>query len=328
MRNVPLLNLLAFALLAACVTLSGADSTPASPEPIKLPATLACGTVCDDHVIAITSSGALLDVDLKQRKVRDLGTPGGRLLPVLDVADGKVCVAAEGRIHIVSLTDGKAVRSMEFKGKAAGVGFAGEGRVFVHEGTAVTVLDAAGKQQHRIELGTPTKEMDRWARGIAFHRVGQRLYTGTWFDGNLRVVDLEDGKLLDTIKLSEWQIGGVRVKGNSAYVVGLRLGYGIWTNSFVQIDLKTKKVTVLDLPPKSMLYHEMRGGALGASPDGTMLLTGGHGTWRYSDSDKPLAKVAERGGMALLGVWNGQVLIADRESVQFTKLTAATVKAD
>jgi hypothetical protein len=344
MRVYPTLALLCAAvLLAGTAGPGGADNTPALPDPIKLPGTVTAGVVRGEHFCAVTAGGNLIDVDLPRCSVRDLGTPGGKLVGCLDVAGGKAVVASADHVYLVDLPGGKTVRSLDFAGGVCGVGLLGEDRVFVQTGCSVEVLDlAAGKVLHSIATTEKQQVREKTAREkeaviererVKHCRVGRLLYAGNSNDDRIAVIDLGAGKVLDRLPADSRPgdfhgiegIGGIQVVGEKLYVEKMLLSYGVWVKTVGQIDLTTKKYTRLRLPGNEWVT---RARGFVAGPDGTVLLTGHDNQVWQSDAAGNLAgpvTLARPG--TLVGAWNGQALVVTKdEALQLVPLAGADKK--
>jgi len=305
----------AFALLVltACAGVVAAwCGDPDLLSVVKLPApvSMSSGAVVDHHLYTVTDTGKLLKVSLKDRKVTDLGTPAEKLLPHIDVAGEKVLVAAPGKAHVIDGRTGKSMRAVPFSGATVhGLGLIDNRRAFVHTGPTVVILDLeAGTTLKTIDLDpAPAKEERRRSSPAACHRVGQRLYASSYSDKGLSIIDLENCKLLDQIKVPEWRIGSVSVVGDKATIIGLRYGYGVWTNSIAEIDLRTKKYT-----PKKLVVSAMRPCQIVRGPDNCILLNTDNQTFRYQADGTLTPAHAKQHAGHLLGVWNGSLLVAPR----------------
>jgi hypothetical protein len=306
--------LLSLAMLAAPAVLAAEDRTRTPEAAITLPGTVANGILSGDHFIAVTSNGRLIDVDLKAQSVKNLGTLDLKLAPMVDVADGRAAIAADGRAGLVDLKNGK-LEGLTLKGDPiCGVMVGGEEKVIVQTDAAVTKIN--------IAWGTVTKLAEFEAKGVLENespsvrqRVGDRLYVTSTRDSSLSIIDLKEGKRIDEIKLKGWRIGGLQVVGDKAFVLGLRLGYGVWTDSFGIVDLKTKKYTALELP-----RHAMRPCTIVAGPEKTLLLTNEQGAYQYDADGKFLGTLANVPGR-IVGSWNGQVLAAEKDTLKLVKLS-------
>src|SRR5262245_23951021 len=261
--------LVAAAALVALTAPQAADKAPPSePTPIKLPASFTGGMVCgDDGCVYVVAQGQLTAVHLATQKIKTLTAAGDKLLPFVDAANGLACVAGGDRVHVIDVVNDKAISSVDVKGTIRGLGLVAPTQGFVRTDTTVTVFDVqSGKVRHTVELtDKPPTERPQPTQHCLYRG---RLYLPSAFDGSLAIVDLENGQVLDRIATNDWRVGGVAVTGDRAFVVGLRLGYGVWANSLAALDLKTKKWTALKLP--AALLHASR---LAVGPDGTLFLT-------------------------------------------------------
>jgi hypothetical protein len=309
-------------MLAATVALTpvgGADNPPATePVSIKLSDTVSAGKVCgsDGNCVALTSDGKLSLIDLKTKQVTALSKLADVQVPSVDVVSGRVCVADGSKAHVLETTSGKTLASLDLKDRVYGVGFLGTSTAFARTATTVTVFEAAsGKVQRTIELiDKPAKEHPEIASHFLYR---DRLYVPSAYDGSLVIVDLKEGKVHDRITSNDWRLGSVLVSGDKAFVVGLRLGYGVWTESLAAIDLQTKKITPLKLP--TALLHQTT--LLGA-PDGTFFLVNPNLAFRYDADGKLLGQVETKDRGRLIGFWNGQMVSTGRDALELTPLAA------
>ena len=117
-------------------------------------------------------------------------------------------------------------------------------------------------------------------------------------------------------------LGGVYADKASVYVLGVRLGYGVWTSSFGRFDVKTGQYTALKMPGRAMQQP-----TLSAGPDGTILLHGFDRVVQVDGDGKVLATL-ERGHdfRTPVGSWNGHVLFGG-EDLQIVPLVAAGTAA-
>jgi hypothetical protein len=324
--------LCAAALLVATAGPGGAGDPPA-PSPLRLSGQIVCGVVRGDHFCAVASNGGLIDVDLHQRQVKELGSPGAKLVPCLDVAAGKALVASDDHIYLLEMPGGKTLRSLEFHGGVCGLGFLGDERIFVVTGCSVEVLEpGSGKVLHSIATGDKQKPIDR--ERVKHCRVGRRLYVGGG-DGSLLVIDLAEGKLSERIAPGTdrpWDgIGNIQVVGDKAFVEQMFLGYGIWQKSVALLDLTTKKYVRLRLRGSEWVSRAAR---VVAGPGGTALLVGHDNQIWQSDAAGQLGgSVPAPAAGTLLGVWHGQAILAKGETLQIAALaepdkTAAAQPAD
>jgi hypothetical protein len=309
-------------MLAATVALTpvgGADNPPATePTSIKLPDTVTTGMIrgSDGVCIAVTQDGKLNAINLETKQVSALTKLADFQVPSVDVAPGRVCVADGSKAHVLDTASGKTLAVLDLKDRVHSVGFFGSSAAFARTATTVTVFEAAsGKVLRTIEL------TDKPVSGhpeIASHFLCRdRLYVPSAYDGSLAIVDLKEGKVLDRITSNDWRLGSVLVSGDKAFVVGLRLGYGVWTESLAVIDLQTKKITPLKLPKASMQQTTLLG-----APDGTFFLVNPNQAFRYDADGKLLGPVETKDRGRLIGFWNGQAVSAGRDALHLTPLAA------
>jgi hypothetical protein len=328
---------LPLAMLGALVAVGGADDAAATPKnAVALPAPVTAGVVRDDHFFAV-ADGRILDVDLKQKKAKTCDGPDAKLLPFIDVADGKACVASQGKLFVVDLASGKTLHSAEFSGAVRGLGFLDADRVFAIDGFTVKVVDVtAGKTVQTIEIAKENPEGRKRSQGAAgimgFQRVGTRLYVidnSGYYSSRVSVVDLDNGKVLDQMNYSFW-CSGLQVVGDRVYLRGVNLSYGINAPTFEFIDLKTKKTTALkdgavrERVPDEKLDQE----TVCCAADGSIALAWGDSVLQYDSDAKFLGKTQVKDCGRLLGVWNDQALTAGKESLVLTPLSRTVGKAD
>lgn len=296
------------AALAACAGLVAAWRCGEEPTAVKLPAPVShgSGTIVDDQFYAVTDTGRLLKVDLKSGKLADLGAPADKLSPFVDVAGDYALVAAPAKAHLVDLRSGKVVSTTPFRGEAVhGLGLIGR-RAFVHTGPAVVILDLeAGTMLHTIDLGpVPANDYKSGVHRLACQRAGKRLYVSNDSDKGLAIIDLETGKLLDQVKVPAWRIGSVHVTGDTATLIGLRYGYGVWTNSIAQVDLKTKEYT-----PKKLITSALWPCRIIQGPGNSILLAEASRAFRYEADGTLTPILAKENSGRLVGMWNGSALV-------------------
>jgi outer membrane protein assembly factor BamB len=292
------------------------------PEPVQLAAAIGPSVVSGNHLYAVTASGRLLDVDLAKGEVKDVAAVAGKCKACLDVAGGKVCVASAGRIDLIDTKDGKLLRSLEWTGEVVGVGFVGTGRVFVCGRTSVAVVDLESEKTiHTIDIGG--RGGRRIASSTARNLVGTRLYIGSDCEGTVAVLDLENGKVLEQLKIPAEAVGGICVTEDKVFVLGLRYGYGVWTESLGWFDRESKKYTAMK-PPTTLL----RQSALAAGPNGTLLVAGPEGTFQYDAAGTLIGPLAGKDGSRFVGVWNRHLLLTDAKNVLQAELPRRTAKAN
>jgi hypothetical protein len=325
--------LLGLGLLAAAAP-RGDSCGPYGGRPefvVKLPGKVERGVISGGSFYAVTSTGRLIAVDLLEQQVKDFGTLNLKLAPLVDVAGVKALVAGEGRLHVVDLAGGKVERSIDVPGAAIGLGFLNNVRAFVRNPKGVAVVDLAeGKTLHTIDLCAKADvslnpephqvasliECSAGACVQARYKApGQDLYVTTGLDNTVAVIDPASGKVRDRFQAPDWRVSSLQVGLDKAYVVGLRYGYGIWTNSFGCIDLKTKKFTSLKLTHSTLRPSTIVGG-----PNGSLFLTADGVALRYDANGQPAGKLALKNGERLVGVWRNQALVATDGSLRVQNL--------
>lgn len=289
----------------------------------KLPAGIDRCVISGDLLVALLPGGKLTTVDLKTREVKDLGNFDMKLAGLLDVADGKACVASKNRVYVIDLAAGKIVRAAVCEHDVHALGFIGPQRVYVQNGPLVNVLDlTSGKTIHAMELGKSSPK----AIGMGFHtlgRSGNRLFVSVGGDkSGVTILDLGKGEVSDRIAAPEIRLGGMvcgtdfHAAGDKLYILCSRFSYGVWTDSFGYVDLKTRKYTGLKLPSHTM--HQTR---LIPGPDGTLFLAGVDGVFQYDAGGKLRGTVLAKNEGRMLGVWSGNILIAQNEELQRVRLS-------
>jgi hypothetical protein len=316
-----LTRVLTLAVLAACANGLQACGIPT----IKLPAAVGRGVAVGDHFYAVSTTGRLFDVDMRTWRVRELGPTDGKLLPFVDVAGGKACVAAPGRVQVIDLGSGKVLRTQSFRGEVRGLGFAAGGRCFVCTGATVLLLDGEWGVTRTVDLGRKGEARGlRASRAVgSCQRVGDRLYVAGG-RGGVAVVDLKKGKLLEQL-LSGDESFGVQVCGNRAFVLGQTSDTGISSNRFRCVDLTTGKSTALPLPPT--VSGDVEPCSLFSTPDGTLLLAGQGRAFRYDGTGKLLGPLAGMGAGSVVGVWNRHALVCRGATLRLVWLPRAAAKA-
>jgi hypothetical protein len=320
------------ALLGALAAVGAADD--AKPEEkldsVALPGAVARGVVSGDDFYAVTAAGRLIDVDLKGRKVKEFDKLDAKLAPYLDVADGKAVVAADGRVLMLDLSNGKTLHSAEFKGDVRGLGFAGGDKAFVIDGPAVTVLDlASGEAVRTIELAKKVKDepVGRAARRgevISFQKVDKTLYVLDFFGERLSVVDLDAGKVTDEVRTPYWS-SGLRVVGDKVFLAGVNLGYGVNSPQFGVMDLKTKEYKEIKVKAKGLqripdgAFDQL---ALFAGDSDDVVLPSGDSVLEYAGEGflTARARLPKDNPGRLVGVWQGMALTADKDTLVLTEM--------
>jgi hypothetical protein len=154
--------------------------------------------------------------------------------------------------------------------------------------------------------------------------VGRRLYVGGG-DGSVLVIDLAEGKVSERIAPgtdTPWDgIGNIQVVGDKAFVERMFLGYGIWQKSVALLDLTTKKYVRLRLRGNEWVSRAAR---VVAGPGGTALLVGyDNQIWQSDAAGQLGGPVTPPAAGTLLGVWQGQALLAKAETLQMAALPEA-----
>ena len=298
-------------LLVACGRVPG--------SPVALKSDLVSGVVVGDLLHGITAEGKLATIDLKKGRLKEIALPARKLGRFIDVANGKACVASADRLHVIDLGTGKELGEVPLTGPVFGVGFAGGKRVFIRTGSAIVFVDLAcyTDTSGKIELGDNKSPRPG---EVVCYKAGTKLYTTTR-DSRLLVIDLEKGKVVEEIKLPHLSVGAIHVTQDKATVVGLRLGYGVWTNSVGQIDLKTKKFTPLKMP------RELRQSSAVGAADGSLFLTDGTDNYQYDRAGKLVGPLAEKEAGRLIAVWQGKALLSKAKALKMLPLTRSTARA-
>jgi hypothetical protein len=309
--------LAALAVVVAVVgLLSACGREPGSPVALK--SKLESGVLAGNLLHGVTADGKLATIDLKKGRVTEIALKDRKLARFIDVADGKACVASEDRLHVIDLKNGRELKSVPLVGKKVfGLGFAGPRQAFVHTGKEIVLVNLDWGTERKIDLGG---KGGFTASAVACDRVGQRLYAAGQGVGSLSVIDLKSGKVIEQIKVPQWRFGAVRVVGDRAFVVGLCLGYGVWTNSVGQIDLKTKKFTALKTPRMLQQCSAV------CTSDGALFLTDGRHTCQYDSTGKMVGPLPEKEAGRLLAVWEGKALVSNDKALKMVPLSRNTAK--
>lgn len=336
-------TLLAGAGIAFCCVPPGMSARPlpaqaaaaVAPEAVrvKLPGDLARGVVRGDTVHVVTANGRLVTVNLRSHKVRDHGTLDAKLLPQLDVAGNRACVAAgSGKLLLVDLDSGKVTRTLNWPTLVAGLGFLGADRLYVQGAQSVAILDANnGKAIATIDQGkVKGRPLTSEGRpGLAHDMARQRLYVPiAGPKAGLGVFDLKSNKLVEIIPMPELGYAGiygdVRLAGNRVHVLGLRYGYGVWTNHLGYVDLKERKYVRVTLPAQAL-----QGASLIPDADGSLLLSAPNGCYRYGADGKFAGQTranASAGRAAIIGLWNGRAVRGAGSMLEIAPLPPMTAR--
>jgi hypothetical protein len=328
------------ALAGVVAAFCGDDAKPADKPPIKLPGLAARGVVCDDAFYTV-GDGKLTAVDLNKRNAGELSECYARypkLQPFLDVADGKACVASADQILVADLGDGKILHSVKYTGEVHGLGFVGGDRIFVLGRTDVVVIDAAsGETVSCIPLVKENESVlrERSSAVSAYQKVGNILYIADVNRTDVRIVNLDAGKVLDALQGGYNWYTGMQIVGDRAFVRTVNLSYGINNPQIGYFDLKTKKYTALEHPGDQRFPHiqekDFDDVTLVAGPDGGVCLSWKGRVYQYDGEGRqvgatPLTKDDDG---RLVGVWKGQALTAGKDGLRLTPLAkATTAKSD
>jgi hypothetical protein len=297
---------------------------------IKLPGRVYRGVVRGGHLHAVTDTGRLVAVDLKAGQVKDHGTLDAKLQPTVAVQGARACVTAGTQLRVVDLTTGKVTKTIDAGPDVRGFGFLGDDRLFVQRARGLDVVDlASGKTAFTIEGAGAGRYADTRSvsRAADADLSRGRLYVPvTGKTPGLAVVDLTTGKTTDVIPLpplTDYAFAGdVHAAGDRVFVVGLRFGYGVWTNHFGYVDVKTRTYHAVKLAASVM-----RAAALVPGPDGTVFLTTPEGAAQYDPAGRLVAQTTTRDGM-LIGHWNGQAVLAHGDTVRLVPLARQSAKAE
>ena len=325
------------ALLLTLAAVSHADEArPDDRTAIPMAGPASRGVVSGDHFFTI-ADGRLVDVNLQRRTATTFTEPGGRLVPCLDVSDGKACVATADRVHVIDLETGKIVRSAAAPDGVRGLGFVNEGRVFVvgHSTLAVVSLYSG---EARWTIPIPDSDFFTWGakrrRGglTGWQKVGKVLYMADSDGQTLNGYDLDSGKVVADVPTTYWWSSAVQVVGDRAFVRGITLNAAINAPQFGWIDLKTKKYTSLKTGEKdeTVAREAFDRLTLAAGPDDSVCLAWGGAVLQYDAEGRSVGKTslpADDAGR-LLGVWNGQALMAGKDALKLTPLAKASAATD
>ena len=333
--------LLPLALLGAAAV-GADDAKPDDKAAIPMAGQVTQGVVNDDHFYAV-ADGALVDVDLQKRTrtiLSECYANYPKLKPFVDVADGKACVASDGRLHVINLKGGMIEHSAEYKGEVHGLGFASENRVFVLGRLDVVVVDVAGGEtvQTIPILHDEPNQPTRAAALSSYQKVGKLLYVAdsSRVDLRLKAIDLEAGKVVGEMGNGfEW-LTGLRVVGDRVFVRSINLGYGVYNPLFGYYDLKTKKRVELKPPVEGKGLDHVEEAAwdrmtLVAGPGAGVCLAWKGKVYQYDGEGRPVGAtpLAADDDSRLLAVWNGVALTAGKDCLRLTPLAkAATAKSE
>jgi hypothetical protein len=321
MRKAHFLPLLAALAALASSAQPGAGDSPKPSETaaVSLPGPVVRGVVRGDHFFAVTTNGRFIDVDLKERQVKDLGTFDLKLEPFVDVRDKQACVATKDDVYIVDLGTRKAKATTLRPTGVRGLGFLSDKQIFVQTDKAVIIKYDTCWGTTRTLVKFESKDDRTGATTPAHHLADGRLFVTSGVDGKLAVIDVRGDKPVQFLDTPHWRLGGVHVVGDKAYIVGLRLGYGVYTTSFGSIDIKTSKFTEF----KGFPMYRQGVSTVMSGPDGSLLLSGSPTAYQFDNGGKTLGSVSVGDGGQVVGTWNGQVLTAAKESLQVVKVESS-----
>jgi hypothetical protein len=303
MQLASLKNLLpAVALLAAVSPVRACGGL----ETMKFAGTVRHAVLRNDHLLCISDSNHMIVVDLNGQKSFDLG-PSENWRWDGDVADGQALLMTSDRLEVVALADGKILQKATVPGDPVrAFGFAGKGRAFVRQADKVTILDlATGTAVHTIDLGE-----EEWRRGpgTAWQKVDDRLFV-VGPEGTLCVIDLATGKLSERIAVeSRAGIQDFRVEGDLVYCVGSLLTWGARIDHLACVDLKTKKITEVELDRVAK-----RGARFAAGPHGTVYLVEGDRIDQFAAGRRTATCAPRLFGGNVLAVWNAQAITSAKD---------------
>lgn len=310
-----------FATLILVLIASLADASDF--KPVKLPAEVATGVVRGDHYFAITADGRLIDLDLKGHKVKDLGNFERKFLPMLDVAGERAIVASpvkgakdetRTQISLIDLKTGKIEKSLEQATKTKELGFLTANRFFIDNGKQEVEIRDVGKDE-------PIQKINLNQQATEKKPEGGRLYIRNSGNG-LLVVDLEKGKVIRRIPLGDGKIPFARAVcqiGDEIIVTGYK-NYLKDEYRMFRVDIATGKVTQIKPPEQSYVILE--------GPDRTLLVCGEKAIYQCDASGKMISKTPLEKPARLLGVCQGQLLLADKSEIQIVALEKAKNEAE
>jgi len=307
-----------------CLVLVGAGSPVSAcgldgllePAEITFPGLARSAVLRGDHLLCTNDSNHIIAVDLKAAKSFDLGPGEGKRWIFGDIAGGQALLLTNDRLLVVALDGGTTVRQVEVDGNAVcAFGFAGKDRAFLHLGTKVAVVElTTGKTLHTVELAREGRGATGW------QKVEDRLYV-VGPANMLCVIDLDKGKLLDQFKVeARGDIRALQVEGELVYCLGQQFGYGFMTDHVTYFSLKTKKTT------ETKLTRTARDGSrLAAGPFGTAYLFDGNQVERFDMSGRRIATFAPESGAAVLAIWHGRAVVAEKDKLRLLEIKETPV---
>jgi hypothetical protein len=269
-------------------------------------------------------------VDLLRNTIRSLDFHLDRkLTPVLDILGDRACLSDSLRVYLVDLKEGKVLRRTEFPTGVQDVGLVNEQRGYVVAGNQLEIVDLAeGKTLHTIRLGDAGRMSGRG--GIIADGASRRVVVPMGAaKPSLAVIDPESGKVIEQIAMPGMRMGDfhyagdLQVVGEKVYVLGVRLGYGVWTETLGCVNVKERTFNLMKLPAKGMLHDcSLVGGR------GTLFLTGHHGAYQYDAEGKLVGPVLGNRDPRLVGVCKWQALLLKDTELQRKEFPLTTAKAE
>jgi hypothetical protein len=309
MKKLLTLIVLAGTTAVPLAVLACGDDGP--PTRIKVPGQAAYGLVRGDHLLTHNGKDIII-VDLKHGRTFDLGELNGRSWHTGDVADGQALVYAKDRLQVIALATGKVVNEIPTPQPRA-FGFAGKGKVFIHRGTAVDIVEIAGvKKLHTIELGK-----EQWPFSNAWQKVGNRLFV-TGEATSVCVIDLDTGKLTDRFYVeSRLGIAAMQVEGSFIYCIGSQSTWAARFDHVTCFDIETKKTFLVDLPKGGRLSSRTR---FASGPFGTAYLMVGNHIERITMFGDVCGTFTVPGEDPVLGIWRGRAVVAGKDEIRMVEI--------
>ncbi|MCI0379905.1 MAG: hypothetical protein L0215_20170 [Gemmataceae bacterium] len=290
---------------------------------IKVPGGITSAIVRDGRLYAIHGSGPLVCLDSPDANLKWLGRFD--LIPShFDVAGDKACLACQNRVYVADLAKKRIVAVQVFENNIANVGFAGPDRIVVLQNNEIQILEAANaKTLGTVSLGEANKNARLNLMG--FQVQGDRLYAmAAGEKQGLVIVNLNTYQIIEHFPIKELNLTSgyhsvrdLRIQGDKAFMVCMRFSYGVWTDSFGYLDLKTRQFTSLKLPS-----NMMRNSGLVLGPAGHCYLHGWDGVFQYDAKGNLLGQVHAKSSEHILTMWNGSVVAAGQNVIEIMPLSA------
>jgi len=301
------------------------------PPRVKVPGQITSGVVHGKNFYAVTHNGNLIAVSLRNGQVKDYGTFDMKLSPIIDVADNKAWVCAKNRLYQVDLASGKIVQAVvtEMEGDINRLGFISEERLWVQgNSSAITVNSTTGKKLTTLDQ-VKDQEIHRHFNLCACDASCKRMFTfGGESKAELTIVDMDQCKEIDRIATPKvrWDHSGgdLRIVGDKAYILCMRFGYGVWTNSFGYVDLKKREYHALKLPRNNS--NVLHASTLLRGSNGTIFLAVDGGVFEYDADGKLLGNVLAKCPGQVVGIHNRLALVAGESTLEFLPLQQAVVE--